>query len=206
MKTSQSGRRRGRKSGYEISQKDDWVEAPKAKSKSKEIKQKGIMEKGPRVQDDVISVAENLIEEIILQDKCHKTKYVDNNPQPSTSQIEQEQKPNLNQQNTEKTDLYAERGSCFMDMSSTTSCPPDVSIQQSTKQNLLVEGPTPDGITSPNEDPINENPPMGKTSQDNYPISKSINSNQSSTTEEVVLEIPVTSQNSTDVKSKSTKE
>src|SRR6218665_2829529 len=89
----------------------------------------------------VISVVENLIEEIILQDKCHKTKYVDNNPKTSTSQIEQEQKPNLNQQNTEKTDLYAQRGSCFMDMSSTTSCPPDVSIQQSTKQNLLVEGP-----------------------------------------------------------------
>src|SRR6218665_2806942 len=82
-----------------------------------------------------------------------------------------------------------------MDMSSTKSCPPDVSMQQSTKQNFLVEGSTRDSITSPTEDPINENPSMGKTSQDNYPRSKSFNSNQSSTTEEVVLEIPVTSQN-----------
>src|SRR6218665_4200870 len=71
------------------------------------------MEKGPRVQDDVISVAENLIEEIILQDKCHKTKYVDNNPQTSTSQIEQKQKPNLNQQNNEETDLHAQRGTAL---------------------------------------------------------------------------------------------
>src|SRR6218665_2706706 len=104
METSQSARRRGKKSGYELSQKDDWVDAPKSKSKSKEIKQKGIMEKGSRVQDDnwveapksktkeikqkgimekgpraqdhVISVTENLIEEIVLQDKCHKCKYV----------------------------------------------------------------------------------------------------------------------------------
>src|SRR6218665_1121513 len=93
METSQSARRRGRKSGYEMSQNDDWVEAPKSKSQSKEIKQKGIIDKGPRVQDDGISVTENLIEEIILQDKFQKTKYVDNNPQTSTSQIEQEQKP-----------------------------------------------------------------------------------------------------------------
>src|SRR6218665_1360064 len=197
------------------------------------------MEKGPRVQGDVISVAENLIEEIILQDKCHKSKYVDNNPQTSTSQIEQIQKPDLNQQNKEKTDLYIQRGncsmgmsstttcppdvfigqstkqnllveeptrdgitsedpinenhligSCSMGMSSTTSCPPDVIIEQSTKQNLLVEEPTREGITSPNEDPINENP-IGKTSQDKYPRSKSIDS----TTEELDLEIPTISQN-----------
>src|SRR6218665_1734168 len=127
METSQSARRRGKKSGYELSQKDDWVDAPKSKSKSKEIKQKGIMEKGsrvqddnwveapkskeikqkrimekgPRIQDDVMSVAENLIEEIIHQDKCHKSKYVDNNPPTSTSQIEQIQKSDLNQQNRE---------------------------------------------------------------------------------------------------------
>src|SRR6218665_2767053 len=101
METSQSARRRGKKSGYELSQKDDWVDAPKSKSKSKEIKQKRIMEKGPRIQDDVMSVAENLIEEIIHQDKCHKSKYVDNNPPISTSQIEQIQKSDLNQQNRE---------------------------------------------------------------------------------------------------------
>src|SRR6218665_765928 len=189
METSQSARRRGRKSGYEISQKDDWVEAPKSKSKSKEIKQKGIMEKGPRVQDYVISVAENLIEEIILQEKCHKSKYVDNHPQTSTSQIEQIQKSDLNQQIKEKTDLYVLRGSCSMDMPSTTSCPPDVFIEQSTKQNLLVEEPSRDGITS--EDPINKNPLIGKTSQDTYSSSKSIDS----TTEELDLEIPTTSQN-----------
>src|SRR6218665_1376247 len=147
------------------------------------------MEKGPRVQGDVISVAENLIEEIILQDKCHKSKYVDHNPQTSTSQIEQIQKPDLNQQNKEKTDLYILRGNCSMNMSSTRTCPPDVFIEQTTKQNLLVEEPTREGITS--EDPINENPLIGKTSQDTYSSSKSIDS----TLEELDLEIPTTSQN-----------
>src|SRR6218665_2229396 len=89
--TSQSARRRGKKSGCEVSQKDDWIDAPK----SKEIKQKGIIEKGPRVQDDAISVAENMIEEnkqvgIILQNKCHKSKSVDKNHNSSTSQSQQQ--------------------------------------------------------------------------------------------------------------------
>src|SRR6218665_4103550 len=73
-------------------------------------------------------------------------------------------------------------------MSSTTSCPPDVFIEQSTKQNLLVEEPTRDGITS--EDPINENPLIGKTSQDTYSRPKSIDSS----TEELDLEISTRSQ------------
>src|SRR6218665_2618336 len=189
--TSQSARRRGKKSGCEVSQKDDWIDAPK----SKEIKQKGIIEKGPRVQDDAISVAENMIEEnkqvgIILQNKCHKSKSVDKNHKSSTSQSQQQkQKPTKKTQET--TDLYVQKGNCSVDMLSTSSCPPDVSINQSTKQNLLVERPNQDGITSSAEDLINENPPIGKNSQDEYTRFKSNDSNHSSTTKEVCLEMQI---------------
>src|SRR6218665_1851923 len=194
MDASHSARHRGRKSGLEMSQKDKCVNAPKPKSKSKEVKQKGILEKGPRVQDDVISVAANLIEENknfgnIVQDKYQKLKSVDNDQQTSTTHTQQNPKTNLNQQNKEKTDLYAQRGSCSLDISPTTAYPLDVSLHQLTKQNLLVEGPTQDGMTSPTEDLINENPSIGNTSLNKHPRSKS------STTEEVFLEMSPTVQN-----------
>lgn len=51
-----------------------------------------------------------------------------------------------------------QRGSCSLDMSPIISFPADVSLHQSTKQKLLVEGPTQDGITSSAEDLIDENP------------------------------------------------
>src|SRR6218665_1005512 len=178
MDASHSARHRGRKSGLEMSQKDKCVNAPKPKSKSKEVKQKGILEKGPRVQDDVISVAANLIEENknfgnIVQDKYQKLKSVDNDQQTSTTHTQQNPKTNLNQQNKEKTDLYAQRGSCSLDISPTTAYPHCTSRQNKTKQNLLVEGPTQDGMTSfAEEDLINENPSIGNTSLDKHPRSR----------------------------------